>query len=202
MIVSYNRVSTAEQNPSRQMQDAAEYGRNYLDKISGTVPFAERPAGKALLKAVEKGEVTEIHFHAVDRIGRDVRDITNTIHDLADRKVQVYIRKEGIRLLQEDGSINPTAQLILGVMTALAGMERALIRERQLEGIALAKARGAYIGRHHGTTESAARFLSKPKSVRIRKLLDDGMNQTQVAKVLDVSPITVRKVQRLTRDEE
>lgn len=196
LTVSYNRVSTVHQNPARQLHTDHVYDREYVDRISGTVPFAERPAGRSLLNAVAKGEISEIHFHQVDRIGRNVVDITNTIHGFADDKVQVVIRKEGIRLLNDDGSINPTAQLVLGVMTALAGMERSLIRERQAEGIALAKARGVYIGRQHGTQESVDFFLAKPKSVKISKLLDEGLNQSRVARILGVSVTTVRKVKK------
>jgi len=199
--VSYARVSTAGQNLDRQTFNGVSFDRDYKDKVSGSVPFAERPAGKRLLSDVLKGEVGEIHFHEVSRVGRDVFDITITLQTFVKAAVQVIIHKEGITLLNDDGSVNPVAQLVLAVMTSLAQIERQQILERQAEGIAIAKAKGKYLGRRAGSAESAQTFLAKPKSQRILKLLEGKLSQAHVAKIVGCSPVTVAKVKRVATEE-
>jgi DNA invertase Pin-like site-specific DNA recombinase len=200
--VSYSRVSTAGQNLDRQshglgLQQA--FDRKYEDKVSGIVPFAERPAGKRLLADCLNGIIGEVHFWEVSRMGRDVLDMTATLQFFVSHGIQVVVQKEGIRLLDANGKMNPTAQIVLSVMTALASIERTNIRERQLEGIAVAKAKGIYVGRKAGTKESAEKFLAKPKNQRIAKMLADKHHVIHIAKILDVSATTVTKVKRLLR---
>jgi DNA invertase Pin-like site-specific DNA recombinase len=203
LIVCYSRVSSAGQSLDRQTEGFSakqSFNRTYSDKVSGIVPFAERPSGARLLEDCRQGIIGEIHFWELSRLGRDTFDILATVQFFVKAGVQVVIEKEGIRLLDADGKVNPTASIIIAVMSALAGIERNNIRERQLEGIAVAKAQGKYVGRKHGTTESANKFLAKPKSKEIAKLLDADYPIAHIAKVLEVSTTTVVKVKRLRRE--
>jgi len=206
LTVGYARVSSLTQNLDRQTEGfsgSEKFDRTYTDKVSGTVPFSERPAGSRLLEDCRSGLIGEVHFWEISRLGRDVLDMTLTLQYFVKAGVQVVIKKEGIRLLDDStGNINPTASIVVSVMSALSAIERNNIRERMLEGIAIAKAQGKYLGRKHGTTESTERFLAKPKSQRILRLLEEEYPITHVAKLLGVSTTTVVKVNRLRRQEK
>ena len=198
--VSYVRVSSVGQNVERQTEGFAasqKFDRTYTDKISGAVPFAQRPAGARLLEDCQQGMIGEVHFWELSRMGRDTLDILTTVRTFEEAGIQVVIAKEGIRLLDEKGKVSATAAIIISVISALAGIERQNIRERQLEGIAVAKAQGRYLGRRHGSTESTEKFLAKPRSQQIAKLLDEGYRVVHIAKLLDCSAATVIKVKRL-----
>ena len=202
LVVCYSRVSSVSQKLERQTEGFSakqKFDRTYTDKISGIVPFAERPSGARLLEDCHKGIIGEVHFWELSRLGRDTFDILTTVQTFVKMGVQVIVAKEGIRLLDDNGKLNPTASIIIAVMSALAGVERQNIKERQLEGIARAKLKGKYVGRKHGTTESADKFLAKPKSKEIAKLLDADYPVAHIAKVLEVSTTTVVKVNKLRK---
>jgi DNA invertase Pin-like site-specific DNA recombinase len=197
--VGYVRVSTLDQKTDRQLVGLEGHGldRLYSDKVSGSVAFSDRPSGRRLLRDVEGGKVSEVHFWSVDRIGRDIKDITNVLHDLMSRGIQVIIHKEGLKLLTSDGRQNPTATLVLSVMSAIAQIERNAIRERTAEGLAVARAKGRLIGRKKGTTETVEKFLAKPKSVMIKKYLESGHTILETSKLVQCSTTTCVKVKRL-----
>lgn len=200
MIVAYSRVSTIGQNTDRQtigLKGLATYDRMYEDKVSGVIPFAERPAGRRLIQDVNKGLVASVYVWEVSRIGRDLPDIHRTIQFFVDNRVQLIIHNEGISLLTADGNLNPAAQLVLSVMAALSQIERTNIRERTMQGIQVAKVNGKYLGRRRGTSESPAHFLAKPKSKRITEMLSCSYPVSHIARILGVSPTTVNKVKAL-----
>jgi DNA invertase Pin-like site-specific DNA recombinase len=198
--VGYARVSSLDQKTDRQLGrlEVAGLERIYEDKCSGSVPMNDRPNGRRLLADVREGRIHEIHFTEVSRIGRDIKDITNVLYDLIGAGVQVVIHKEGLKLLGDDGKPNPTAQLVLSVMSAIAMIERTAIRERCAEGLAVARAKGRLIGRKKGTSESPERFLAKPKSQKVLKFLKEGHGVTHAAKLAGVSNMTAMKVKKLT----
>ena len=202
LVVCYSRVSSVSQNLDRQSEGFSakqKFDRTYADKVSGIVPFAERPSGARLLDDCRKGLIGEVHFWELSRLGRDTLDILQTVRFFEEHQVQVRVLKEGITLLDANGKVSATATIIVAVLSALASIERQNIKERQLEGIALAKLKGRYVGRKHGTTESADKFLAKPKSKEIAKLLDADYPVAHIAKVLEVSTTTVVKVNKLRK---
>jgi DNA invertase Pin-like site-specific DNA recombinase len=202
LTVSYSRVSSVSQSLDRQTEAFSakqQFDRSYVDRVSGIVPFAERPSGARLLEDCREGMIGEIHFHELSRLGRDTFDILATVQSFVKMGIQVVVQKEGIRLLDDNGKLNPTASIIIAVLSALAGIERQNIRERQLEGIAIAKAKGLYAGRRHGTRESPEKFLAKHRSQQILKLLSEEYPVSHVAKLLEVSHTTVTKVKRLMK---
>ena len=199
MRVGYKRVSSVEQNTDRQSAvfDKERLERVYEDKVSGSMPMANRPNGKRLLDDVAKGLIGEIHFTSVDRVGRNVQDITNVLYGFINAGIQVIIHKEGLRLLDDDGKQNPTASLVLSVMSAIAMIERTAIRERCAEGLAVARAKGRLVGRKKGTTETTEKFLAKPKSQKVIKFLREGNNISRTAALSGVSYMTAMKVKTL-----
>ena len=200
MIALYVRTSVITSKSDRQelaMVQGVEGTdfRFYTDAgASGNVPLRDRPAGRRLWEDVEKGDIQEIRFHEISRAGRNLVDVISTLHQFAEMGVQVVVEKEGIKLLQNNGKINPVASMILSVLASIANIERTTLLERQAEGIAVAKAKGKYLGRRSGSHENAATFLAKAKPKKISKLLKDNLSVTQIALIVGCSHNLVRKV--------
>ena len=149
--VGYIRVSSVGQNPARQL-DGVELGRVFADTVSGK--SAARPQLQAMLAYVRDGDTVIVH--SMDRLARNLEDLRRLVRELTGRGVAVQFLKEQLTFTAEDA---PMATLLLSVLGAFAEFERALIRERQLEGIALAKAGGAYTGRKPSLTPGQAEAL-------------------------------------------
>lgn len=194
MKARYIRVSTLKQNEERQLVRQHEDEKVFIDKVSGAIPFSERPQAKELLKGIEQGEIKYLSVSSIDRLGRSTVNVLQTIEALTKAGVILKVDNLGLESLI-DGKENQTFNLIVSVLANISQMERATLRERQLEGIAEAKKRGAYKGREKGTTDSAEETLSKYKEVlkhlRMKKPLRD------IASRCDVSLGTVQKVKRL-----
>ena len=149
--VGYIRVSSVGQNPARQL-DGAELDRVFTDTVSGK--SAARPQLQAMLACVRDGDTVIVH--SMDRLARNLDDLRRLVRELTGRGVAVQFVTEQLTFTAED---SPMATLLLSVLGAFAEFERALNRERQLEGIALAKARGAYAGRKPSLTSGQAEAL-------------------------------------------
>ncbi len=137
--VGYIRVSTFDQNPDRQLE-GIEVDRVFTDHASGK--DVVRPELDGLLRFVRTGDTVVVH--SLDRLARNLDDLRRLVQQLTAQGVQVHFVKEQLTFTGED---SPMANLLLSMIGAFAEFERALIRERQREGIALAKQRGVYRGR-------------------------------------------------------
>lgn len=137
--VGYIRVSTLDQREDRQLE-GVELDRQFTDHVSGK--DTNRPQLTALLSFVREGDT--VVCHSMDRLGRNLDDLRKLVFGLTERGIRVEFRKENLVFTGED---SPMANLLLSVMGAIAEFERQLIRERQREGITLAKRRGVYKGR-------------------------------------------------------
>jgi len=188
----YVRVSTTEQNPERQ----GDF--DFMDKISGSVPFNERPEAKKLLQLVDKGQVDEVRVHSIDRLGRNTLDILQTIRYFTSCGVNVVSEKEGLSTLQPNGKENPIAKMIIGILGTLSEFELERIKERQREGIAKAKERGGYDGngRPKGTTISQEAFLNKRSSAECIKYINQGYSLRKSALLSKISLGTAVKVKK------
>jgi DNA invertase Pin-like site-specific DNA recombinase len=193
MIVKYIRVSTTEQNTDRQEKFD---GKVYIDKISGSTPFAERPQAKKLLS---NKEITEVHVHSIDRLGRNTLDIMQTIQNFTSIGINVVSDKEGLNTIV-DGKENPIAKMMIGILGTLAEFELSRGRESKAEGIANAKLKGVYMGRKKGTTESIDTFINKASTQAILKHLKQKESIKRTALLSKTSEGTVKKVKRLIRE--
>ncbi len=137
--IGYIRVSSFDQNPDRQLEHV-QASRLFTDKASGK--DTQRPELERLLAFVREGDTVVVH--SMDRLARNLDDLRRIVQGLTKRGVCIEFAKESLTFTGED---SPMANLMLSVMGAFAEFERALIRERQREGIALAQQRGAYRGR-------------------------------------------------------
>ena len=138
-LIGYIRVSSIDQNTERQL-DNINLDKIFTDKISGR--SLNRPALEELLSYVRDGDTLVVH--SMDRLARNLDDLRHLVRSLNSKQVKVKFVKEGLEFTGED---SPMSNLLLSVMGAFAEFERSLIKERQMEGIALAKKRGVYKGR-------------------------------------------------------
>lgn len=158
--VGYIRVSTVNQNTARQEDDLAnlKLDRIFTDKASGK--DVARPELSAAITYLRQGDTLVVH--SMDRLARNLDDLRKIVKDLTEKGVQVQFLKENLTFSGDD---SPMSTLLLSVMGAFAEFERSLIRERQREGIALAKERGAYAGRKPVfTKESFKEVMAKVKA--------------------------------------
>jgi DNA invertase Pin-like site-specific DNA recombinase len=124
----------------------------FTDKASGK--DTQQPELDALLTFVRDGDTVVVH--SMDRLGGNLDDLRRLVQKLTKRGVRIEFVKESLTFTGEN---SPMANLMLSVMEAFAEFERALIRERQREGIALAKQRGAYRGRKRGLLDEPEKPL-------------------------------------------
>ena len=137
--VGYVRVSSQDQNELRQL-DGIELNKTFMDKASGK--DTSRPQLQACLEYLRDGDVLLVH--SMDRLARNLDDLRRIVNDLTHRGVQVQFMKEQLVFNDEDSAMS---RLLLSVMGAFAEFERTLLRERQREGITIAKKKGVYKGR-------------------------------------------------------
>lgn len=197
MNILYTRTSTIEQNSDRQSVNHKDYDLLIQDKCSGTIPFFDREGGKKIMGLLSKNNINSLTVHSIDRLGRDLFDILNTIKYFTKQKINIYFKQQSINTLDDEGKESSISKLIISILGTVAEMERKQIRERQLEGIAIAKAKGVYKGRNLGTAESGLTFLNKPKNKKAVELLENGYKQSEVAKIRGLHPNTVSKINKI-----
>lgn len=173
--IGYIRVSTFEQNPQRQLEQV-QVDRVFVDKASGK--DARRPQLSELLEFIREGDTVVVH--SMDRLARNLDDLRRIVQGLVKRGICVEFVKEHLTFTGED---SPMATLMLSVMGAFAEFERTLIRERQREGIVLAKQRGAYRGRK--------KALPPDKIEELRRQIADGATKAQAARDFGISRETL-----------
>jgi DNA invertase Pin-like site-specific DNA recombinase len=194
MKVLYTRISTFEQKSDRQIQNAKDYNYVVEDKCSGATPFFERDGGKRIKKMVLKNQVTSLSVHQIDRLGRNLLDILNVISYFNDKNICIHFIQQNIKTLNEDRTEDSIGKMIISVLGVVAEMERNLIKERQKEGIAIAKANGIYKGRKVGTSTSTLDFLNKPKNKIAVERLKLGLKKSEVAKITGLHNNTITKI--------
>lgn len=199
MNLLYTRISTIDQKNDRQIQNAKDFNLVIEDKCSGALPFFEREGGKQIEKLVSKNKVTIISVHAIDRLGRNLLDILNTIAFFNKKGICIHFIQQGIKTLNEDGTENPISKMIISILGVVAEMERNLIKERQAEGVAIAKANGVYKGRAIGTRESNLDFLNKPKVKKAIDYLKSGMKSIEVNKLTGLHTNTITKIKKILK---
>jgi DNA invertase Pin-like site-specific DNA recombinase len=198
MKVLYVRCSSIEQKTDRQRVNESEYDFVIEDKVSGATEFALRTGGSQVIELLNKCQITELGVWQIDRLGRNMLDILQTIQRFTEKGIPIYFISQGLRTLNEDGVENPISKLIISILGIVSEMERNQIRERQLQGIAIAKALGSYKGRKTGTMEDVLTFLSKPKNKKAVELLKKGYKGTEVAKIVGVHLNTISKIKRVS----
>ena len=177
MKVGYCRVSTQEQNLDLQLKalKAAGCETIYKDKISGTTTTKARPQLKKALKELQQGDVLVVW--KLDRLGRSLRHLIETVSELKERGIGFASVSESI------DTTTPGGKLFFHVMGALAEFERDLIVERTKAGMDAARQRGQHLGR--------PKKLDHAQIKHARQMIDQGKSRNEVARLLSVNPSTL-----------
>jgi DNA invertase Pin-like site-specific DNA recombinase len=175
--IGYIRVSTVSQNTERQLANI-KLDRTFEEKVSAST--INRPQWIECKNYVRQGDV--LHIHSLDRVCRSgANDAVNIVEELTAKGASVVFHKEGMRF---DSSMSAVQKGLLGILASVAQMERDLIKERQAEGIAAAKAKGKRLGRPK-TTVTIEQVL---------ELKEKGLGATEISKQLEIGRATVYKI--------
>lgn len=197
MKILYVRTSTIQQKTDRQRVNEKDYQLVIEDKCSGSIALFDREGGKQILKLIEKGVKIELYIWEIDRLGRCLLDILSNIKYLNEKKICIHFVSQGLSTLQPDGSENSITKMIISILGTLAEMEKKISRERQLEGIAIARLQNRYTGRAKGTSEDTLKFLSKPKNAKAIDYIKKGYKNVEVAKIVGVHFNTISKIRKV-----
>ena len=183
MLIGYARISKADGSQVLDLQKDALINAGvpsthiYQDEVSGKKD--QRPGLEACLKALRRGD--SLVVWKLDRLGRDLRHLVNTVQDLAERGI-------GFRVLTGQGAEIDTStssgKLVFGIFASLAEFERELIRERTIAGLVAARARGRNGGRKFQLTKTQVRMAQAAMAKRETSV-------TELCKELGVKPVTL-----------
>ena len=171
MQIGYMRVSKTDGSQTTDLQRDALLSAGvaapqiYEDRASGRLD--DRPGLTAMLKALREGDMLVVW--KLDRLGRDLRHLINTVHDLNQRKI-------GLKVLTGHGAAidttTPAGKLVFGIFAALAEFERELISERTKAGLASARARGRKGGAPFKMTPAKVRLAAAAMSHQETRVSD------------------------------
>ena len=175
-VIGYKRVSTVDQNLDRQ--DLGDVDKVFEEKLSGK-SASDRPALQDLIGYARDGDIVVVH--SIDRLARDLRDLQDIIKKLNDKGVAISFLSE--RLTFSADADDAFAKLQLQMMGAFAEFERNIIRKRQAEGIAVAKAKGVYKG--------GKKRIDRDK---VHQLKAEGLSTYKIADAMGVSRMSVHRI--------
>lgn len=202
MKVCYVRVSHIDQKTDRQRVNEKDFDLVIEDKCSGAIPFFEREGGKEIKKLVDNGIIKNLSVLQIDRLGRDLRDIINTIHYFNENKITIYFVAQGLKTLDENGKENPISKMIISILGVVSEMERTQLKERQFEGIRIAKLKGVYKGRKAGSNEDVLTFLNKEKNKKAVEYMKKNYKNTEISKITGLHINTLTKIKSYLKKVE
>lgn len=202
-VVIYARVSTAGQDYDRQLAELRGYAsrmryeivKEFSETISGAKKVAERDALTDLLKFVNENQVDKVLIYECSRLSRRITDFLNVIDFLTERRISLFILQNGLETLQADGSVNPIAQLVMGIISQFNSMERELIRSRMQSGYNHFRQQGGTVGRKVGYRKSADELRAQySKEIQ---LLRKGLSLRNIAAITGTSTGTLQKIKKI-----
>lgn len=198
----YSRISSISQSSQRQIENFKKHpsfdsNNLFMDKIQGNIPFMERPEAIKLFDAVtsDNNLINTVCVDSLERLGRSLLDILNTIQVFSNNKINLHSLKEGFSTLLDDGSENPMAKLVVACMGSIGELERNKIKERCAEGVAIARAVGKYSGRKIGAVQSDEKLLQRHQIVS--KKLQKGLTIREISEITGASSATIIKVKKV-----
>ena len=199
-VCIYARVSTQGQDYQRQLSELREYAsrmnyevvKEFSEKISGAKAIAERQALTELLDYAAANRIDKVLVYECSRISRRAIDFLQVIEQLTQMKVSVYILQNGLETLMADGSVNPIAQLVLGIIGQFNSMERSLIRSRMSSGYQHFRSNGGKVGRKEGYKKSNEQM--KEQYNKELSLLKKGLSLRNIQAITGTSVNTLRKL--------
>lgn len=204
-VAIYARVSTINQDYHRQLTELREYAtrmnyevvKEFTEKVSGAKTIAERQALTELLEYVATQHVSKVLVYECSRISRRAIDFLTVIDQLTQQGISVYILQNGLETLMADGSVNPIAQLVLGIIGQFNSMERSLIRSRMESGYNHFRSLGGKVGRKEGYRKSEEQMKEEYK--KELQLLKKGLSLRNVQSITGTSLNTLRKLKGIAQ---
>lgn len=199
-VCIYARVSTQGQDYQRQLSELRDYAsrmnyevvKEFSEKISGAKSVAERQALTELLDYAAANRIDKVLVYECSRISRRAIDFLQVIEQLTQMKVSVYILQNGLETLMADGSVNPIAQLVLGIIGQFNSMERSLIRSRMSSGYQHFRSNGGKVGRKKGYKKSDEQMRQQYN--KELSLLKKGLSLRNIQAITSTSINTLRKL--------
>lgn len=180
-IIAYLRVSSEGQNLDRQFEVKNDADKCFEEKASAGT--RDRPQLKAMMEWARDGD--RVRVWSMDRLARSMRDMSEIVEELNNKGVAVEFVKEGLTFDPYADDIDPFKKLLFQILGSFAEFERSIIRERQREGIAKAKAEGKYKGRKSVIDPEVVEHAKKRK--------EDGVSISLIARELGISRASVYK---------
>lgn len=154
-VVHFCRVSTGKQDTEHQLKALRMFSKKngyvvlkeFSETISGAKKINDRLALMELLEYVQENEVDKILIFECSRLSRRASDFLYIIEQMNELGVSIHILQNGLETLLPDGSVNPIASLVCGVIAQFNQMERSLIRARMKAGYENYRAKGGVVGR-------------------------------------------------------
>ena len=203
-VVIYTRVSTQGQEYERQLAELRDYAarmnyevvEEFSEKVSGAKKVEEREALMSLLRYVEAHKVDKVLIYECSRLSRRAIDFLTVIEHLSSLKVSVYILQNGLETLMEDGSVNPIASLVLGIIGQFNSLERSLIRSRMASGYKhYREVLNGTVGRKKGYRKSDEQM--KEQYSKEIQLLRKGLSLRNIQAITSTSVNTLRKLKAI-----
>lgn len=184
--IGYVRVSTADQNPDRQLTEIT-LDKKFIEYASGK--NVKRPQLEAMLSYVREDDA--VYIDSMDRLARNSKDLHNLVDHFIANNIEVHFLKENISF---KGGDSPISKLLLSVMGAIAEFEHAIIRERMLEGIAIAKKKGKYKGRKS--------CMNSEKMEKLKSMNFERKTKMEIARELGISRFSLYKYLKQIQNEK
>ena len=202
-VVIYARVSTKIQDYDRQLSELRAYAQKmnymvvaeYTEKISGAKKVEEREALIELLTYTDTHQVDKVLIYECSRLSRRAVDFLSVIENLIAKRISVYIHQNGLETLLPDGTPNPIAQLVMGILAQFNSMERSLIRCRMESGYNHYRQQGGQVGRKVGYRKSEEQM--RQQYTKEIQLLKKGLSLRNVAAITSTSINTLRKLKEI-----
>lgn len=184
-LIGYIRVSTDDQNPERQLQNIT-LDKTFIEYASGSK--TDRYQLNLMMEYIRDDDIVIVH--SMDRLARNVRHLLQLIEEITKKGARIKFIKENLEFSGED---SPTAKLLLSIMGSVAEFELSMIKERQREGIELAKKAGKYKGKQTILTPTVLEKIHE--DMKTRKPL------TYIAQDLGISRETIYRYMKKLKTE-
>lgn len=201
--VIYSRVSTQSQDNQRQINELQSYAvsmgmtvdKIFQEVISGAKKNFEREGLSNMISFVKTNKIQKVLVWEMSRLGRNTQEVLNTIGELTDNGISLFIKNYNLETLKEDGSVNPLSQFMIQILSSVSEMERTQIRQRIKSGYDNYRKTGGKVGRKKGYVKTNKLLLEEHND--IVKLLKKGISIRNIMKITDKSSGTVQKIKKM-----
>ena len=167
----------------------------FTEKVSGARKIEEREALSELLTYTDTHRVDKVLIYECSRLSRRAIDFLSVIENLTAKRISVYIHQNGLETLLPNGTPNPIAQLVMGILAQFNSMERSLIRNRMESGYNHFRNNGGKVGRKQGYCKTEEQMLQEyAKEIQ---LLKKGISLRNIQAITGTSPMTLQKIKKL-----